>query len=103
MFDPWVRKIPWRRKWQPTTVFLPGKTNTQRSLVGSSPCGCKNLKGLSNSTTTTIYSFRYSHLAQRSHNTNLQKVKKGEEREWLNGLDPHADILTAVILGSLLL
>ena len=71
--------------------------------MGSSPCGCKNLKGLSNSTTTTIYSFRYSHLAKRSHNTNLQKVKKGEEREWLNGLDPHADILTAVILGSLLL
>ena len=24
-FDPWVRKIPWRRKWQPTPVFLPGK------------------------------------------------------------------------------
>jgi len=25
-FDPWVRKIPWRRKWQPTPVFLPGKS-----------------------------------------------------------------------------
>ena len=25
MFDPWVGKIPWRRKWQPTLVFLPGK------------------------------------------------------------------------------
>ena len=35
-FNPWVRKIPWRRKWKPTPVFLPGKFNTQRSLVGYS-------------------------------------------------------------------
>ena len=33
-FDPWVRKIPWRRKWQPTPVFLPGKSHGWRSLVG---------------------------------------------------------------------
>ena len=38
-FDPWVRKIPWRRKWQPTLVFLPGKSHGQRSLVGYSPGG----------------------------------------------------------------
>ena len=36
-FDPWVRKIPWRRKQQPTRVFLPGKFHGQRSLVGYSP------------------------------------------------------------------
>ena len=36
-FDPWVRKIPWRREWLPTLVFLPGKFHGQRSLVGSSP------------------------------------------------------------------
>ena len=36
-FYPWVRKIPWRGKWQPTPVFLPGKTCGQRSLVGYSP------------------------------------------------------------------
>ena len=35
-FDPWVRKIPWRRKWQPTPVFLPGKSHGQRSLAGYS-------------------------------------------------------------------
>ena len=29
-FDPWVRKIPWRRKWQPTPVFLPGESHGQR-------------------------------------------------------------------------
>ena len=31
-FDPWVRKIPWRRKWQPPPVFLPGKSHGQRRL-----------------------------------------------------------------------
>ena len=33
MFDPWDRKIPWRRKWQPTPVFLPEGSHGQRSLV----------------------------------------------------------------------
>ena len=33
---------PWRRKWQPTPVFLPGKSHGQRSLVGYSPCNCKS-------------------------------------------------------------
>ena len=32
-FDPWVGKIPWRRKWQVTSVFLPGESHGQRSLV----------------------------------------------------------------------
>ena len=36
-FHPWVRKIPWSRKWQPTPVFLPGASHGQRSLVGYSP------------------------------------------------------------------
>ena len=36
-FDPWVWKIPWRRKWQPTPVRLPGKFHGLRSLVGYSP------------------------------------------------------------------
>ena len=40
-FHPRVRKIPWRRKWQPTPVFLLGKSHGQRSLAGYSPWGCK--------------------------------------------------------------
>ena len=36
-FDPWVRKILWRRKWQSTPVFLPGEFHGQWSLVGYSP------------------------------------------------------------------
>ena len=39
--DPWVGKIPWRREWQSTPVFLPGEFHGQRSLAGYSPWGCK--------------------------------------------------------------
>ena len=35
-FDPWVRKVPWRRKWQPTRVFLPGESHRWRNLAGYS-------------------------------------------------------------------
>ena len=38
-FDPWVGTIPWRRKWQPTPVFLPGKSHG-RDLVSYRPWGC---------------------------------------------------------------
>ena len=43
-FDLWVGKIPWRRKWQPTPVFLPGKPHQQRSLVDYSSRGCKRVR-----------------------------------------------------------
>ena len=36
VFDPWVKKIPWRREWLPTPVFLPGESHGQRSLEGHS-------------------------------------------------------------------
>ena len=42
-FNPWVGNTPWRREWQPTPVFLPGKSHGQRSLVGCSPRGHKEL------------------------------------------------------------
>ena len=41
--DPWVRKIPWRRAWLPTPIFLPGKSHGQRRLAGHSPQGRKKL------------------------------------------------------------
>ena len=40
-FNPWVRKIPWRREWLPTPIFLPGESYRQRNLVGYSPWGLK--------------------------------------------------------------
>ena len=40
-FNPWVGKISWRRKWQPTPVFLPGESQGRKSLAGYSPWGRK--------------------------------------------------------------
>ena len=42
-FSPWVEKIPWRREWLATPVFLPGEVHGQRSLVDYSPWGGKEL------------------------------------------------------------
>ena len=42
-FDPWVGKIPWRRKWQPTPVFLPGESHGQRSLAGYKSMGSQRV------------------------------------------------------------
>uniref|UniRef100_A0AAA9S0E7 Mitochondrial ribosomal protein L32 n=1 Tax=Bos taurus TaxID=9913 RepID=A0AAA9S0E7_BOVIN len=55
-FDlPWVGKIPWRREWQPTPVFLPGKPHGQRSLASYSPW---DHKGLAMTERLTLVSFR---------------------------------------------
>ena len=52
-FDAWVGKIPWRRKWQPTPVFLPGKSHGQRNLAGYSPWGSKELDTIERLSTPT--------------------------------------------------
>ena len=58
VFHPWVEKNPWRRKWQPTSVFLPVKSHGQKSLVGYSPDSHKRFKTrLSNETPPLIYTY----------------------------------------------
>ena len=52
-FDPWVREMPWRRKWQPTPTFLPGKSHGQRGLAGYGPWSHKSQTRLNDSSTTT--------------------------------------------------
>ena len=47
-FDPWMRKIPWRRAWQPTPVFLSGESHGQRSLASYNPWGRRVRHGWSN-------------------------------------------------------
>ena len=42
-FSTWVEKIPWRRAWRPTPVFLPGESHGQRSLARYGPWGSKEL------------------------------------------------------------
>ena len=66
-FDPWVRKIPWRRAWQPTLVFLPGEFHGQRSLVGYSPWGWKriNMTWVTDTFTLENYTARCFHLDLR--------------------------------------
>ena len=58
-FDPWVRKIPWRREWLPTQAFLPGEYHGQRNLAGYSPWGHKELDVTENS---RIYFCLCSHM-----------------------------------------
>ena len=40
-FNPWVWKVSWRRNWQPTPVFWPGKFHRQRCVAGNAPWGYK--------------------------------------------------------------
>ena len=56
-FRPWVRKIPGRKEWQPTPIFLPGESHGQRSLVGYSPWGCKE----SDMTERLIHTHTHTH------------------------------------------
>ena len=51
----WVGTIPWRKKWLPTPVFLPGEFYGQRSLVGYSPWGCKELNTTERLTVSLSY------------------------------------------------
>ena len=63
VFDPWVGKIPWRRAWQFTPVFLPGESHGQKSLVGYSPWGRRE----SDRTEKTQYIFRYVYVPYLLH------------------------------------
>ena len=66
-FDPYVGKIPWRRAWQPTPVFLSGESHGQRSLVGYSPWGPKEsdmTEQLTHNHTHTAKGFRIVNKAQ---------------------------------------
>ena len=58
-FDPWFGKISWRKKWQLTPVFLPGKSHEQRSLVGYRPWGRKELDTTERLHSLHLYSFSW--------------------------------------------
>ena len=63
-FDPWVGKLSWRRKWQPTPVFLPGEAHEQRSLAGYNPCGPKE-----SDTTEKLCACVHVHTHTHTHTT----------------------------------
>ena len=58
LVDPWVEKIPWRREWLPTPVFLPGESHGQRSLVATFHWLTKSRTRLSNSLTIQVQKWR---------------------------------------------
>ena len=64
-FDPWVRKIPWRRKWLPSPVFLPGEAHGQRSLVGYSPWDHRESDMTEPLTLTLMYVLLYKYIVYK--------------------------------------
>ena len=71
--DPWVGKIPWRRKWQSSAVFLSGKSHGQRSLVGYSPWGHKE----SDTTEWLTHTHTHAHTHTRPCTSCMFKLKRG--------------------------
>ena len=70
-FDPWIGKIPWRRKWQPIPVFLTGESHEQRSLAGNSPSGHRELD-------TT------EQLSMHTHELEKVQTWEGSKPSWLS-------------------
>ena len=66
-FDPWAKKIPWRRKCQSTPVFLPRKFQVQRSLAGCSPWGVKELDMTEDTHTNHIPLYVYTMFSLSIH------------------------------------
>ena len=80
-FNPWVRKIPWRRKWHPISVFLPGKSHGQRILTGYSPWGHKSVRY--NLATKQQQQQQNTHYKPFELSDNLQPFKIVFEEHWL--------------------
>ena len=64
-FDSWVRKIPWRRKWQSTPALLPGKSHGRRSLIGYNPWGRKE-SDMTERLHFTLQELRFGSLLQKT-------------------------------------
>ena len=68
-FYPWVGKIPWRRVWQTTPVFLPGESHGQRSPVGYSPWGRKESDRTEQLTLSLSQAKHWTKCLQRNYKT----------------------------------
>ena len=84
-FDPWLKKIPWRREWQRTPVFLPGKSHGQRSLVGYNSIGSQKIW-------TQLGNWAHTHTLLRGQSQDALRTTKEQfrpqcpERVFLEGL-----------------
>ena len=81
--DPWVRKVPWKKAWQPTLVFLLRKSHGHRSLAGYSPWGWKGSNMTESTehirTTRKKYIYRYTNKVNESCSVVSDSL-------WLHGL-----------------
>ena len=91
-FNPWFGKIPWRREWQPTPMFLPGEFHGQGSLVGYSPWGLKELDVTEKLTLSLHFRRNISQKEKKNetnvHNSNEHQLSKMKIRivcDSLNG------------------
>ena len=91
-FDPGVGKIPWRRKWQPTLVFLPGKSHGQRSLVGYSAWGPKELD-------TTEYTYAHTNYPS-AHDPSLFPILEGVKVLYFDNLQGPPSSISQAPLAS---
>ena len=111
-FDPWVGKIPWRKKWQPTPVFLPGESHGQRNLVGYSPWGRKELD-MTWMTESTLSQWNFRWSGQRRLSVEVlcnvriygkyydQLHKEHGKNHWKQWEQQHTDHLTELRLACL--
>ena len=82
-FDLWIRRIPWRKKWQPPPVFLPGKSNGHRSLVGYSSLDHRESIQLSDSTTTQLLQWPTPSRWLRNYNWNRSNDKGSRNNNFI--------------------
>ena len=80
-FGPWVGKIPWRRKWEPTPVFLPGESHAQRRLAGYSPWDLKE-----SAMTEAIASTHVTHILKTPFNCCPVVIHK-EKTFWASSIN----------------
>ena len=103
-FDPWIRKILWRRKWQPTSVFLTENSHRQRSLVGYSPWDCRDRH---NSMNTRVFLHIYIWVQKRYivHQSMASEGKQPrDERDSSKGLgsNPASDVSSHMTLSQVI-
>ena len=86
-FDPWVGKIPWRRKWQHTPVFLPRKYHRQKSLAGYGPQGHKELD-MTEWLCMHALADNQGQLSLLAHRVTKGIVRRAMGSVWPHGLQP---------------
>ena len=111
--NPWVRKIPWRKAWQPVLVFLPVKSHGQRSLAGCSPWDRKDLditEATEQHTHTHTHTHNWRDWATHTHMHTHPKVRfkwKSQSsllshKEWRKTKTTKLDLFSEAILVQMI-